>query len=149
MHSRYDGGGVMNKILCAFVALVMIVSVFGGCGNGDTAQNLWDSAIYTTDTEIGEGSKTIELEIVAEDKSVTVTIHTDKDNLEEALSEHKLISGEKGPYGMYVKFVNDIMADYDTNKCYWGLSKGGEYMTTGVSDTAVADGEHYEFTYTK
>jgi hypothetical protein len=76
-------------------------------------------------------------------------IKTDKDNLEEALLEHRLISGEKGPYGMYVKFVNGMEADYDKNQTYWSLTKNSEYMMTGVTDTKIEDGEKYEFTYTK
>ena len=69
--------------------------------------------------------------------------------LGDALIEHNLISGENGPYGLYVKVVNGITADYDINQSYWSLSKDGEYLQTGVDVTEISDGEHYELTYTK
>jgi len=88
------------------------------------------------------------LEVVALDKSVTLTIHSDKSALGDALIEHKLIEGEKGAYGLYVKKVNGITADYDENQCYWGLNKNGESVMTGVDGVVFEDGDHYEFVYT-
>ena len=49
-------------------------------------------------------------------------------------------------YGLYIKVVNGITADYDVDQSYWGFSKGGEYMMTGVDGTPFADGEVYELT---
>ena len=101
------------------------------------------------DTELGDGEKTIMVEVVAEDKSVTFTIHSDKSTLGEVLLEHTLIEGENGAYGLYVKKVNGILADYGKNKCYWGLYKNGESLMSGVDGVEISDGEHYEIVYTK
>ena len=139
----------MKKLACITIAILTLVCLMCACGNHTDKTNLWETALYNDNTEIGTGAKTVFLEVIAEDKAVTFTVKTDKNNLEEALAEHSLISGEKGPYGMYVKFVNGIEADYDKDKTYWSLSKNGEYMTTGVSDTNISDGDKYEFTYTK
>ena len=46
------------------------------------------------------------------------TINTDKEILRDALEEHNLISGEQGAYGLYVKVVNGIKADYDEDGGY-------------------------------
>jgi hypothetical protein len=139
----------MKNIVCIFVSVVLIMCVMLGCSTDTVQDNLWENALYSENTELGAGDKSLVLEVVAQDKAVTLVIKTDKDNLEEALLEHRLISGEKGPYGMYVKFVNGMEADYDKNQTYWSLTKNSEYMMTGVTDTKIEDGEKYEFTYTK
>lgn len=113
------------------------------------ADGLWADAVYKEDTELGEGKTTVKIEVKAEDKSVTITVHTDKDNLGAALTENKLVEGDQSEYGLYIKVVNGIKADYDTDKAYWAISKDGEMTPTGADSTKIADGEHYELTYTK
>ncbi len=133
------------------IAVIIILLCVGisGCNESDSKKGLWSQAIYTENTEFGKGQNTVIVEVVAEDKSVTFTIHSDKKTLGDALVEHSLIEGEKGPYGLYVKKVNGIIADYDENKCYWGISKNGESVMMGVDSVEFKDGEHYEFVYTK
>ena len=130
--------------------VLMVVLCFCLCACGKTvAEDIWADALYVEDTEFGEGSKTVLVDVVAEDKSVTFTIHTDEKILGDALVEHKLIEGEQGPYGLYVKKVNGILADYDKNQCYWGFNKNGEGMLTGVDGAYFEDGDHFELVYTK
>ncbi len=124
--------------------------------DGTTADNnvseldgVWTNALYTEDKTFGEGTKAIKVEVKADDVSVTFTINTDSETLGDALFEHSLIEGEKGPYGLYIKKVNGIEADYDKDQTYWLLTKNGEYMMTGVDSTNISDGEHYELTRTK
>ena len=64
------------------------------------------------------------------------------------LEENGLVSGDESEYGLYVKSVNGIAADYDADGYYWALSKTGEYLMTGVDDTLIADGEQYELVRT-
>ena len=104
----------------------------------------WKNATYLCDTEFGTGAKTVKVVVKAEKQSITFTLHTDKDTLGEALMEHGLISGEDGMYGLYIKFVNGIEADYDKDKSYWAFYKNGEYMMSGVDTTVITNGEHYE-----
>lgn len=120
-------------------------------GEGGTIapEGLWANATYLEDTSFGEGAKTVTVKVVVEGKSVTFTIKTDAETLGDALLAHNLIAGDEGQYGLYVKVVNGITADYDVDQSYWGFSKNGEYMMTGVDGTAIADGEAYELTYTK
>ncbi len=138
----------MLNVIGIFVAIVFCLS-FSACNRTENGTDIWAEAIYTEDTELGNGQKTVFVEVVAEEKSVTFTIHSDKDTLGEAMTEHHLIEGEPGAYGLYVKKVNGITADYDKNQCYWGFNKNGEGMMTGVDGTEFYDGEHYEFIYTK
>jgi hypothetical protein len=113
------------------------------------AEGLWADALYRSDKSFGDGAKTIEVEVKADDKSVTFTIKTDKENLGEALLEHKLVEGEQGAYGLYIKKVNGITADYDVDKHYWSLSKDGTALMTGADGEKIAGGEHYEITRAK
>ena len=122
--------------------------------NGDANEST--EAPATTEEkelEIAEDSNliTITLEVVYPDgSSKEFTIATDpENNLRKALEGEGLIAGEEGPYGLYVKVVDGVTADYDVDQSYWSLSKDGEMLMTGVDTTPIADGDHFELTYTK
>lgn len=141
----------MKSKITKFLALaMMLVMAFAlvSC-NTVAKEGLWEEAEYRRDMEFGSGTKTIEVEVIAADESVTFKIHTDKEFLADALLEHGLVEGEEGAYGLYIKKVNGITADYDIDASYWALSINGEYASSGASSTPVVDGEHYEFTYSK
>ena len=140
--------GILKTVMFS-IAITMLCVVMAACSSQKTEENLWENAVYTEDTVLGEGEKAVMVEVVAQDKSVIFTINTDKENLEEALTEHNIVSGEKGAYGLYIKVVNGITADYNVNQSYWSLSKNGEYMQTGAGDTKISDSDKYELTYTK
>ena len=110
---------------------------------------LWESTTYLEDTTLGEGKTTVKVEIKAGEHSITLTIRTDRTILGDALTDLRLIEGEESTYGLYVKKVNGITADYDVDQSYWGFYKNGEYLMTGVDSTTIADGEHYELVYEK
>ncbi len=138
----------IKSALVIFLSVICVLCLVS-CKNTNNKPSLWGSAVYTEDTEFGTGATTVKVEVKAEDKSVTFTVKTDKTVLGEALLEHKLIAGEQGDYGLYIKSVNGIVADYDVNQSYWAFYKNGEYMMTGVDTTKIANGEHYELVYTK
>ena len=127
--------------------LVIMLMLFTSCQK--KAEGLWGNAKYNENTALGNGSKTLTVIVEAEEKKVVFTIKTDKETVGEALLEHSLIEGEIQQYGMYIKAVNGIKADYDTDKAYWSFNKNGEYMMTGVDSTIFSDGEQYELVYTK
>ena len=139
----------MKKKL-TFLPLIMILclSLFG-CGQKVSTEDLWSQAVYAEDTELGDGAKTVLVEVSAMDKSVTFTIHSDEETLGAAMLEHSLIEGEQGAYGLYVKKVNGITADYDKDQSYWGFNKNGEGMMSGVDGAVFEDGEHFELVYIK
>ena len=137
----------MTRITLVALALLMVFSLVA-CAKVEKT-GVWEDATYTTDKTFGKGEKTIALEVKAEDQSLTFTIKTDKETLADALLEHELIEGEEGPFGLYVKKVNGIVADYDVDQTYWSLSKNGEKSMVGASGTVIADGDHYEFTRAK
>ena len=97
-----------------------------------------------------EGAKTVTLEVIHGDgRTASFTIHTDAENLRSALEQiDGLIAGEESSYGLMVYTVDGETADWDRDQSWWCLTKGGEWMNTGVDDTVIADGDIYEFTYT-
>lgn len=132
-------------LVLAFSMLFCLVS----CAEKVDATGRWEEATWRSDKEFGKGEVTVQLEVKAEEQSVTFTVHTDKEMLGDALLEHELIAGDEGPYGLYVKRVNGMLADYDVDGTYWALYKDGAYATSGVDTTKIADGEHYEFVLSK
>ena len=129
----------------AMLALVCaLVFAFASCKDGDAQTDVWENAKYSSQTELGEGAKALTLEVKAEQKTVTFTVNTDCDTVGEALLECGLISGEEGPYGMYIKEVNGIVADYETDGTYWALYINGEYAMTGVDTTEITEGAVYQ-----
>lgn len=155
-----------TRILSLVLALLMCLSLTTAlCGcNSDEAKDatasqvetqvetedpLWGTATYTEDVTLGEGATSIDVEVKADEKAITVTINTDAQNLEEALLENQLVQGEEGAYGLYIKTVNGILADYDVDGAYWAMYKDGEYLTTGANEISITSGEHYELVYTK
>ena len=139
----------MKKAFNIFLVLALCLSVTGCAVYTDTQSDLWSTAKYTQDTSFGDGAKTLDITVEAEDKSVVFTIKSDKTTVGEALMEHELVDGEQGPYGLYIKSVNGIVADYNIDKSYWSFNKQGEYMTTGVDATEFVDGDKFELVYTK
>ena len=48
-------------------------------------------------------------------------------------------------YGLYVKEVNGITADYDVDGTYWAFYINDEYASTGVDSTNITEGDNYSF----
>ena len=141
----------MKQIKSALALLLCLASLFClvACFDKVDATGVWEDATYRSDKEFGKGAKTVTVLVTAEEQSLTFTLHTDKATLGEALLEHGLIEGEEGAFGLYVKKVNGILADYDVDQTYWSFTKGGELMMVGVDSAEIADGEQYELTKTK
>jgi hypothetical protein len=136
---------IQTKAAALICLILVTVMLFAACNtNKVDAEGRWADAIYLNDTEFGEGSKTVNVTVKAGDDEITFTIHSDERYLGDALLEHGLIDGDMGEFGLYVKKVNGILADYDIDKTYWGFYKSGEMMMVGVSGAEFADGDSYE-----
>ncbi|MGN0245506.1 MAG: DUF4430 domain-containing protein [Lachnospiraceae bacterium] len=97
-------------------------------------------------TVLGEGQTVFTFNVTDADGNETnFEIHTDKETVGEALLELDLIAGEDSEYGLYVKTVNGITADYDKDQTYWAFYVNGEYAQTGVDSTNVTAGDTYSF----
>ncbi len=138
----------MKSTVSVLLVIVCLVSLVA-CNSTTTTTSLWDNALYLEDTAFGEGEKTAVVDVCAEDKTVTFTVNTDKNTVGDALFEHGLIDGEDSEYGLYIKKVNGITADYDVDQSYWAFYIDGEYATSGVDTTEIAQGATYRLEYTK
>ncbi len=106
---------------------------------------LWKNATYTEDTALGDGSKKITVEISAEEKSIQLTIKTDKATLGDALKELKLADNQDG----MIITLNGMRADYNKDGAYWGIfDKDGNYLMQGSYETEISGGEGYKFVHT-
>ena len=63
----------------------------------------------------------------------------------QALVELSIIAGDESEWGLYVKTVNGITADYNTDGSYWAFYIDGEYALTGVDATEITEGAVYTF----
>lgn len=140
----------MKKLFAGFLAILMIISFCACTKKGDTdSSDPWAQAVVTEDTECGKGEKTVTVKVIVNENSVVYTVKTDSETLGEALLDNGIADGDQGEYGLYIKVVNGITADYDVNGAYWSLTKGGVMLNNGADLQRIADGEEYELTYTK
>ncbi len=132
-----------GRLTLILLALVMALS-FVACADVEKT-GVWENATYTSDKDFGDGEKTVVVKVVAEEQTLTFTLHTDKETLGEALREQALILDDNG----LVHTVNGIYADWENGNWWWMFSKNGEMMMIGVDGAVIADGEQYELTRTK
>ena len=140
-----------KKITSLFLCMMLIVAMAfttTGCSNKqeDTPSNQTQEQKKADATVIGEGQTMFYFSVI--DKEGTETyfeIHTDKEIVGDALLEHGLISGDESDYGLYVKVVNGITADYNVDATYWAFYINGEYAVSGVDTTSIKEGETYTF----
>lgn len=144
-----------NKIKTAILVFLICIStvvLLESCKHskeadlqGTIAQQ---NAVYTQDKTFGNGEKTVMVTVITVDNSVKFTLNTDKYTLGDALKEYGLIEGDNGSYGLYVKKVNGIRADYDSDKAYWAFFKDGSPLEAGVDSTQINSGDSFEIRYT-
>ena len=136
----------MKKIIKATVlslALLLLTACLIAC-----SEDLWDNAIYKTDTELGSGATTITVDVVYKDHSVKFTLHTDKTVLSDALLENNLIEGEDGQYGIFIKKANGIEVS-DLARTYWAIYIGNDMAMTGADGITIENGASYRFVWEK
>ena len=128
-------------VLFAAMALLTV-----GCNGKNSADPASPSQVDHEGNVLGEGETQFTFDVVDQEGNETqFEIHTDKETVGEALLELGLIAGEEGDYGLYVKTVNGITADYDEDGAYWAFYIDGEYAATGVDATPVKEGGTYSF----
>lgn len=103
-----------------------------------------------TRTAVAE-SKKITIEVVDDaGESAMYTVQTDAEYLRQAIEETEglVVEGEEGTFGLFVKTVNGVTADYDTNGAYWAFFVDGGYCNYGVDEQPIEDGQVYRIVYT-
>ena len=140
-------GKTFSLILC-MVLIAAVALLASGCSEKKTLKN--DSAGISLPVEsgsvIGEGATQFTFVVVDKDGTeTTIEVHTDETIVGTALLKLGMVEGEEGPYGLYVKKVNGISADYDKDGVYWAFYENGEYAMKGVDQTEIVPGAAYAF----
>lgn len=143
----------MLFVLTSLVLIAVMALMLCSCTNNkETTQptETQASSVKQEAISIGEGATSFTFMCVFEDGSEKVyTVNTDKKNVGEALLDNNLIAGEQSDYGLYVKTVCDVVADYDTNGAYWAFYEGEKMASSGADLTEIKPGVEYSFRYTK
>ena len=94
--------------------------------------------------EAADGTKSFTVVVVHKDGSAkTVHYTTDAPFLGDYLVEQGLVEIGDADEGMF-HYVDDESAIYEVDVAYWAFYIGGEYATTGLFTTPIADGVTYE-----
>lgn len=139
-----------TKLLSVLLCLVLVAAIaftVSGCTKTKTEEPATTTeAVAEEATKLGEGEKEFTFTVKdADGKETKFLISSNAATVGEALLENSLIAGDQGEYGLYVKTVNGITVDYDTDGKYWAFYVNGEYAQTGVDATELVAGSAYTF----
>ena len=136
----------LSLILCTVLIAAMALFTMGCSDNAGKTTTEAPQTTVVEATVLGEGQTVFAFTVVdGEGQETVFEIHTDKAMVGEALMELELIAGDMGDYGLYVKVVNGITADWDVDGTYWAFYIDGEYAMTGVDVTEIVAGSSYAF----
>ena len=146
---------MLSFALC-IVLIAAIALMTSGCNDnaissGETStvveSQVKDDATQETGAKkLGEGKTTFNFTVIdLEGKETAFEISTDKTTVGAALLDVELIAGEDSAYGLYVKTVNGLTLDYDTDGKYWAFYVNGQYAMSGVDTTDIVAGDVYSF----
>ena len=136
---------LVSWLLCMMLIVAMALTTVG-CGTKEQNGSQPATEGQASATVLGEGQTKFSFTVVDKDGNATeFEIHTDKATVGEALLELNLIAGDEGDYGLYVKQVNGITADYDVDQTYWAFYVNDAYAMSGVDTTAIEADARYAF----
>ena len=148
---RFMNNRKLKSLLLCMMLIVAMAFTTVGCNTKKKDSAGQSEAVTQETTEstvevLGEGKTMFLFTVVDKDGNETnFEIHTDKEIVGEALLDLELIAGDDGEFGLYVKTVNGITADYDVDQTYWAFYVDGEYAMSGVDATTIEDGMTYAF----
>ena len=147
----------LKKNLCLTLCIVSVaVMTFSmqGCTsseNNTTVQNVDATTVQNVDatnvqnieaTTVGEGENNFPLLVIG-DSERAFDVRTDENMVGKALLGLGLISGENGPYGLFINTVDGETVDFNKDNKYWAFYINGEYAVTGVDKTKIQNGTTY------
>lgn len=140
-----------KRILSCFLCtgLIAAAAFTVGCNDekNENSTSVSDSTGEAAEVvSVGEGNTKFEFAVVHKDGSEKLyNVSTDKKIVGEALTDNKIIEGEPGDYGLYVKSVDGEKLDFEEDGYYWSFYVNGEYAQAGVDMTEIKEGESYSF----
>lgn len=134
----------MKKLLGLLLALVMALSLAACASVGDEQKE--PDGVVANGATVGTGAKTFAVEVTdGEGKVTAFTVKSDEKTVGAALLALGVIAGDDSQYGLYVKTVNGITADYDKDQTWWGFYIDGVSASSGVDSTDITEGSTYGF----
>ena len=119
------------SILVCIVLVAAMALCITGCGSEPQAD---------------PSAKTFTFVVVdAEGGETSFQVTSSKSTVGEALVDEGLISGEEGPYGLYVLTVNGQTLKYEVDGMYWAFYENDAYALTGVELTPIDETVVYSF----
>lgn len=136
----------MKRFLAMLLSALLLLSLVA-CGARAPAPGTGgDAPVISDGATIGEGDKSFITEVVDGDgNTVKFTVLTNEATVGEALQALGVLQGEEGEYGLYIKTVNGVTADYNKDGVYWAFYIDGEYAMTGADMTDVVSDTVYTF----
>lgn len=124
-----------NKAVWAVIGLIVVAALMVG---------IWVLARPAA----AAGAKKLDITVVHGDGTEkTFDIATDAETLDVALVENGIVEDNQSEWGLYILTADGETADESAQQ-WWCITKGGEMLNTGASDTVIQDGEAYELTLT-
>ena len=133
---------ILSLILC--IVLIAVTALFAAGCSDKTEPESPTASDSVEATVLGEGVTAFSLTVVdGEGAESAFTVNTDETTVGAALLALEFIEGDVSEYGLYIKSVNGITADFDVDGTYWAFYIDGEYATSGVDTTDIAPGCAY------
>ena len=145
----------LTRLLALLLCLLTLTVCFAACSEipaapaetkpADTQPTETQPIEAPAPVRRGEGATEFLLTVTDLDGSQKqFEIHTDAANVAEALLALGLVAGDDSEYGLYIKVVDGVTADYSVDKTYWSLLVNGEYSQVGASSVPVSAGLRVE-----
>ena len=125
-----------KKTITVILALVLVVAVLLGLYFFIMPRATAGTKEFTVTVVHGDGT------------SKDFTYKTDAEFVGEVLLEEGLITGEEGPYGLYIYSVDGEKAVFEEDGAYWAFYVGDAYATQGIDLTPIEAGALYKLVYT-
>ncbi len=119
------------KVTAALLLILSFLLLATSCGKEIDTAALWEHAMYQSDATVGEGANTVRVTVSAGERSVTLTLQTDKATLGEALFELGLVSDP-----VFFDTCNGIKADWSKDKASWAFYVGDSET---IADFGIGD----------
>ena len=114
----------MKKLISVVLCLALALSL-GAVAFAQEPETVWDenheTILLENGAAYGEGETTFSFAVECQNETALVTVSTDADTVGAALAELSIIAGDDSEWGLYVKSVNGITADYDSDGSYWAF----------------------------
>lgn len=139
--------------IASVLSIMLVLTMLAGC-NGEAVDKAEApdgelAQAVGAPQDIGQGSTVFTFEVTDDKSEFTVyNVHTDETTVGAALLAVGLIDGDETDFGLMVKYVNGLRADYELDGAYWGFLIDGEFAMTGADATEIEQGKVYAFVYT-